>query len=226
MKLILDAGGVLVYPAMGGWQFSVGMMNSPIAKTLNTDVYRRAHELGREYLREDVRIDTYEEEFAIRRKYFEHMNAHMDWALSASELDALAWDFVRNVRRMGLYTDLHEYLPKWRDTYGLGLLSDTMPSLQLVLETAGVWTFFDAHVFSTDVGALKPDPRMYARIATLMKADPCECLFVDDLEKNLRGAIAAGMQGVQMARDENAIRWDGPVVENLAELDSYVKSLC
>ena len=156
MKLILDAGGVLVYPALGAWQFSEGMMNSPIAKTCNTEVYQRAHELCRECLREDVRIDTYEEEFALRRKYFECMNMHMHWALSTTELDRLAWDFVRNVRRMGLYGDLHAYLPKWRDAYGLGLLSDTMPSLQLVLEAADLWTYFDAHVFSTDVGALKP----------------------------------------------------------------------
>ena len=99
-----------------------------------------------------------------------------------------------------------------------------------MLEDGGVWRHFNAHVFSTDVGATKPDPRMYAAIAAKLDAAPSDCLFVDDYEPNLLGAIDFGMRAVQMARKEAAAlwslaRWDGPVVRDFAELDRYAESL-
>ena len=95
---------------------------------------------------------------------------------------------------MGVYEDAHAYLPRFQKRFGLGLLSDTAPSLKRVFENAGIWQYFDAHVFSTDVGALKPDAAMYARILALLGARAEDCLFVDDLPRNLRGAEKAGMR--------------------------------
>ena len=80
-------------------------------------------------------------------------------------------------------------------------------------------------VFSTDVGALKPDPAMYARILALLGARAEDCMFVDDLPRNLRGAEKAGMRAVQMARTERVERWDGPVVTDFAELEAYAEAL-
>ena len=80
-------------------------------------------------------------------------------------------------------------------------------------------------MFSTDVGALKPDPAMYARILSLLGARAEDCLFVDDLPRNLRGAEKAGMRAVQMARAEGVERWDGPVVTDFAELEAYAEAL-
>ena len=53
-----------------------------------------------------------------------------------------------------------------------------------------------------------------------------DCLFVDDLERNLRGAMAAGMRAVQMARTPAVETWDGPVVHDFAELETYAESIC
>ena len=217
MKLILDAGGVIVYPALGSWRYGVAMTQSPvIAPTLGGEAYTRAHAACAHLAREDV---------AMRRAYLEAMNARVPWDLPPQELDALARDFVENPRRMGVYADAAKYLPRFQSRFGLGLLSDTMPSLRRVLECAGLWRYFDAHVFSTDVGALKPDPAMYARILELLGARAQDCLFVDDLERNLRGAQAAGMRAVQMARSEDAALWSGPVVHDFAELEAYAESV-
>ena len=49
---------------------------------------------------------------------------------------------------------------------------------------------------------------MYARILALLGARAEDCLFVDDLLPNLRGAEKAGMRAVQMARTENVERWE------------------
>lgn len=57
--------------------------------------------------------------------------------------------------------------------------------------------YFDREVQSWEVGALKPDPRMYARALgfaeELAGARPHECLFIDDCEENVAGARRAGL---------------------------------
>ena len=225
MKLILDAGGVIVYPAFGHWRYGAAMLRPPVADTLTSEAYLRAHEACKHFMREDVRIDTEAEEYAMRLRYFEAMNEMVPWGLARWQVEELAHDFVENTARMGVYADAHAYLPRFQKRFGLGLLSDTSPSLKRVFESAGIWRYFDAHVFSTDVGALKPDPAMYARILALLGARAEDCLFVDDLPRNLRGAEKAGMRAVQMARTENVERWDGPVVTDFAELEAYAEAL-
>ena len=43
MKLILDAGGVIVYPAFGHWRYGAAMLRAPVLDTLKSDAYLRAH---------------------------------------------------------------------------------------------------------------------------------------------------------------------------------------
>ena len=70
MKLILDAGGVIVYPAFGHWRYGAAMLRAPVLDTLKSDAYLRAHEACKHFMREDVRIDTEAEEYAMRLRYF------------------------------------------------------------------------------------------------------------------------------------------------------------
>ena len=57
-------------------------------------------------------------------------------------------------------------------------------------------TLFDAVVISGEVGLRKPDPEIYALAARDVGVPPGECVFVDDIAANVRGAVAAGMVGV------------------------------
>ena len=225
MKLILDAGGVIVYPAFGHWRYGAAMLRPPVGDTLESEAYLRAHEACRHLMREDRRMDTEAEEYRMRLQYFEAMNDMVPWGLARRQVEQLARDFVENTARMGVYEDARAYLPRLQKRYTLGLLSDTAPSLERVFKNAGIWRYFDAHVFSTDVGALKPDPAMYARILALLGARAEDCLFVDDLPRNLRGAEKAGMRAVQMARTEGVERWDGPVVTDFAGLEAHLQAL-
>jgi epoxide hydrolase-like predicted phosphatase len=59
------------------------------------------------------------------------------------------------------------------------------------------WTgLFDAVVVSGEVGLAKPAAEIYHLTATRLGLAPAECVFVDDLAINVRGAAAAGMVGV------------------------------
>lgn len=57
-------------------------------------------------------------------------------------------------------------------------------------------TLFDAVVISGEVGLRKPDPEIYALAARDLGVPPEQCVFVDDIALNVRGAVEAGMVGV------------------------------
>ena len=56
---------------------------------------------------------------------------------------------------------------------------------------------FDAVVISGRVGMRKPDAEIFRHTAGLLGLEPGECVMVDDLPHNVRGAVAAGMVAVQ-----------------------------
>ena len=55
----------------------------------------------------------------------------------------------------------------------------------------------DGGVFSCDVKLIKPDPKIYGAIAEKYNLIPSECVFIDDLEKNINGAKNFGFHGIQ-----------------------------
>ncbi|MFF0816521.1 HAD-IA family hydrolase [Rhodococcus sp. NPDC003318] len=64
------------------------------------------------------------------------------------------------------------------------------------LRRLGDGRFVDEVVLSGDVGVAKPDSRIYRHAAAQLDLDPGQCVFVDDLAVNVRGAVAVGMVGV------------------------------
>jgi epoxide hydrolase-like predicted phosphatase len=56
---------------------------------------------------------------------------------------------------------------------------------------------FDAVVISGEVGMRKPEPGIYLHTANLLGVAPQQCVFVDDLSPNVRGAVEVGMAGVR-----------------------------
>lgn len=59
-----------------------------------------------------------------------------------------------------------------------------------------VAALFDVLVLGGAIGVVKPDPEVYRRTAALLGLTPAECVVVDDLRANIRGARAAGAVGV------------------------------
>jgi epoxide hydrolase-like predicted phosphatase len=55
---------------------------------------------------------------------------------------------------------------------------------------------FDEIVISGDVGLHKPQPEIYKLAADRLGVAPEECVFVDDLRENVRGAEEVGMTAV------------------------------
>ena len=56
---------------------------------------------------------------------------------------------------------------------------------------------FDALVLSHEVGHVKPSPEFYLACARAADAPPDECVFIDDMQENVEGALGAGLLGLR-----------------------------
>lgn len=227
--IVLDVGGVIVYPRLGEWNipFGAAAILGERAKDIATAAYLLAHRRAARWLDESQRIDTVEEERVLRRNYIREMDAAMGWHLSEADIDRLGDDFTDNINRYGFFNDVLPWLNRWKGRYSVSVLSDCLPSLRSFLGQWGVLPHLKAQVYSFAVGATKPDPRMYEALLRALDAPPEEVLFADDRADNLLGARAAGIQAVQMARAEflPAELWDGPVVRTFEALNAHIEAL-
>jgi epoxide hydrolase-like predicted phosphatase len=64
---------------------------------------------------------------------------------------------------------------------------------------------FDTVVISGEVGMRKPEPEIYLLVATRLGVGAAECVFVDDLTPNIRGAVAVSMVGIHHRDAEQTV---------------------
>jgi putative hydrolase of the HAD superfamily len=83
---------------------------------------------------------------------------------------------------------------------GLALLSNAPSSFGRVVEQQPWARMFGHLLFSGDLGTAKPDAPIWAALIDRLAARPRDCLFLDDRQENIDGALAAGL---------HAERWTG-----------------
>jgi len=77
------------------------------------------------------------------------------------------------------------------------LLSNTDPErFGFVRRRFPAIALFDGFVLSYELRLLKPDPAIYLAAARAAASQPRECVFIDDMEENVRGAVEAGLAGI------------------------------
>ena len=64
----------------------------------------------------------------------------------------------------------------------------------------------DGGIFSCDVKLIKPDPRIYAVLAEKYNLNTSECVFIDDLERNVIAAREFGFNAIQFGTLQQAQR--------------------
>jgi putative hydrolase of the HAD superfamily len=70
------------------------------------------------------------------------------------------------------------------------------------LGPAGIRELVDGVVTSAEVGAPKPDPRVFERALAIAGVAPAEALHVGDkVDNDIEGAAAAGVRGVLLQRE-------------------------
>jgi glucose-1-phosphatase len=92
---------------------------------------------------------------------------------------------------------LIDYIRSLRSRYKTGLLSNAWDELRLLLQTRyKIMDAFDDVVISAEVGAAKPDHRIYEIALGRLKVKPEETVFVDDFLENIESARQLGMHTV------------------------------
>lgn len=91
-----------------------------------------------------------------------------------------------------------ELLEGLRRRYRLLLLSNTNAiHFAMIRENYPILRHFEDFVLSFEVGAMKPDPRIYEVAIERAGCRPQECFFTDDMEPFVEGARRAGIDAVQ-----------------------------
>ena len=76
----------------------------------------------------------------------------------------------------------------------------------MVKEAYPLLRHFDGYVLSYEVGAAKPEAKIYREAISRAQCDPGECFFIDDLAVNVEAARAHGMDAVQFLSAEQLER--------------------
>jgi epoxide hydrolase-like predicted phosphatase len=87
-----------------------------------------------------------------------------------------------------------ELLQQLRQRFPLYLLSNNNDSnFTFVESNFNVSRHFDEMILSHKVGYIKPEPEIYHEVLKRSGMEPHQCLFVDDLQPNVDGAKAVGL---------------------------------
>jgi HAD superfamily hydrolase (TIGR01509 family) len=74
------------------------------------------------------------------------------------------------------------------------VLSNTNPlHVQYLSSHFDILNRFDGHVYSHETGTAKPEKEIFQKALSVADAKPEECVFVDDLEANVKAAEAIGI---------------------------------
>lgn len=93
--------------------------------------------------------------------------------------------------------DLLEYIGSHlKPEYKVGFLSNVATDRMNELFTDEQQQLFDDVVLSYKVGLAKPDEKIFQLAATRLGVQPSECIFVDDSQRYVDGALMAGMESI------------------------------
>ncbi len=102
---------------------------------------------------------------------------------------------------------MEDLLHRIAKNYPVGLLSDIDPlHWKYCLTTYPFLKIFIKPALSFEIGALKPAEICYQTAASNLNIRIENCLFIDDREINVAGAVAAGMQAIQFNGVEDLYR--------------------
>lgn len=151
---------------------------------------------GPEWVQGDLGNITYEGKFeSISRRVPEHMHVALkrciyEWDVCMKRVPG-ALEFCEYAKSRGLR---------------LYVLSNASTDFYSYFPNFAPFDYFDGIVVSADVHVIKPDARIYAHLLQTYGLIPEECLFIDDLEKNVEGARQAGMSGAVFRGDFEEIK--------------------
>lgn len=136
----------------------------------------------------------------VRQVFASALGSPLSTEVLAPLFDALYQHYARPESWV-VYEDVLPALNLLRENFDLCVLSNFDRRLISILEGQYLIRHFGAVIISSEVGAAKPHPRMFATALTTMGADSSASLHVgDDLRNDIEGAQAAGWHAFLVQR--------------------------
>jgi len=116
-----------------------------------------------------------------------------DYGFDRSDIDRL---YVSLRASFPLISDTVAMMQELRSAgYRLFAITDNVHEIVAQLKRDySFWELFDHAAVSAELGVLKPDPKIYQWLLEAAGIDPTESVFMDDVQRNVDGAIAQGMR--------------------------------
>ena len=101
---------------------------------------------------------------------------------------------------------LVDFLRSLRGKYKTGLISNAWGDLRDYIVREKLDDAFDHMIISAEVGAVKPDAKIYQVALEQVGVKPKEMVFVDDFAVNIQGCEKVGIKGILFKDPDSAIR--------------------
>src|SRR3989338_2766785 len=98
-----------------------------------------------------------------------------------------------------------------RKKYKVYLFTDTMEIHDEYNSKRGIYSHFTRVYKSYEEGLIKPDIKAFKNVLQKIRARTHECVFIDDLEENVKAAQSIGMKGI--------------IYRNLGQLETYLDKI-
>lgn len=212
--IFLDFGGTLVYSDPGASDIFHGALSRrghAVDRARIQDIWRRG---GIVNLIRPIARDR-------SREYFRSFNARMVEHLGAVPDDASLNEIGGTFERVAwkAYPEVPNVLETLREAgYRLGVISNADHMLPGILEEVDLARFFDTVTYSFDVGAEKPDTRIFRHAIATAGATAKQSVHVgDSFEADYLGARRAGLHAILLQR-EGAPPAPCPLIRSLSAL--------
>ena len=182
----------------------------------------KSNQYMNEYLDGDL---SFEEQRILR---VQSVLSNWDYNLSSNEaMEVFRIYLVKYEQNWMLYDDVLLCLNSVKK-FPLGVISDGEGQQQRgKLTFTKIKPFFDSIIISGEVGLSKPQPEIFQRSAKELNLSLNEILYIgDSLEKDVLGALNAGMYGVWINRTEQIYKKsDVKMISKLTDLPYVTKQL-
>ncbi len=178
-------------------------------------IFRTDYQAPREHLAERLNT-TYED---LNRIVFDSESsrqasvgaisteAHWDAVLRRLGRPASEAKAIRDEFFAGDVVDLEliAFIRSLRPRYQTGIISNAWPDLRQDLINKKVEDAFDALIISSEVGVMKPDPKIFRIALEKLGVAAREAIFVDDTPDNVDAARSLGMQAIRFREPRRAL---------------------
>ena len=230
--ILLDCGGVLMRPLRGHWRLPVNYEELfGDYRRFDPDKVAEAMKKHEFLLDEGQKVTTLKHEYDLRVLYTRRMADELGLALTDEAVRAIAESLTYRFERYHLYDDTVPMLAKWQSGgKKVGFVSNAMPSMVRALEQYDFYDKMDCSVVSCMIGKQKPGSDIFTFALDELHLPANECVFLDDLSKNLTRAKIMGFKTIRMRRTPYTIEpaedfeWEY-TAHDLSEADAIIETL-